>query len=156
MEYPELYLDWIEYLHEKKLYGAWIKDLSQCALLFNGGVHNVFIRQTTLCISGKCTYIDRIINSFDTTDKDLKDVIHSIEINLRWLFFNSKVVWSNVYRDFYTLRHPPITLSRKLSRKLYRSNNKISSCHHPREKEEQPWYDKSYEKNKYNKKAWRK
>ena len=149
MQYPELYLDWIDYLHEKKLYGAWIKDLSQCALVNK----NRMCRQTTLCISGKCTYIDRIINSFNTTDKGLKDVIFSIDIDLDWVIFNSKVVWSKVYRDFYTLRHPPITLSRKLSRKLYRANNKVSSIYYPKEKEEQPWYSKSYEK--YNKKVWR-
>ena len=28
MEYPELYLEWVEYLVDKKLYGAWIKDVS--------------------------------------------------------------------------------------------------------------------------------
>ena len=157
MEYPELYLDWIEYLHEKKLYGAWMKDLSQCALEFNNIRYQINAKPPTICVSGKCTYIDRIINSFDTTDKGLRDVIFSIERDLYWRsFFSSKVVWNKVYRDFYTLRHPPITLSRKLSKKLYRSNNKISSCYHPREKEEQPWYDKSYEKNKYNKKAWKK
>lgn len=151
MEYPKLYLDWIEYLHEKKLYGTWIKDLSQCAIR-----RQVNEKPSTLCISGKCIYIDRIINSFGTTDKGLKNVIDSIEMDLFWAFFKSKVVWSKVYRDFYTLRHPPITLSRRLSKKLYRSNNKIRSCYRLREKEEQPWYDKSYEKNKYNKKAWRK
>lgn len=155
MKYPELYLDWIDYLHEKKIYGAWIKDLSQCALMTKNGVRT-YIKQSTLCISGKCAYIDRIINSFDTTDKGLKDVIHGIEVDLFWVFFNSKAVWSKVYRDFYALRHPPITLSRKLSKKLYRANNKVSSCYHPLTKQEQPWYDKSYEKNKYNKKAWRK
>jgi hypothetical protein len=153
MEYPELYLDWIEYLHEKKLYGAWKNDLSLCAY----GYKSIYSpRRDIFGIIGKSIYIDRIINSFDTTDKGLKDVIFSIDIDLDWVIFNSKVVWSKVYRDFYTLRHPPITLSRKLSRKLYRANNKVSSIYHTREKEEQPWYDKSYEKNKYNKKAWRK
>jgi len=153
MKYPELYLDWIDYLHEKKIYGAWKNDLSLCAYAYKS-IHSP--RRDIFGIIGKSVYIDRIINSFDTTDKGLKDVIHSIEIDLYWVvvFFSSKVVWSKVYRDFYTLRHPPITLSRKLSKKLYRSNNKISSCYHPREKEEQPWYSKSYEK--YNKKVWRK
>jgi hypothetical protein len=28
MKYPELYLEWVEYLIDKKLYGAWIKDVS--------------------------------------------------------------------------------------------------------------------------------
>ena len=155
MEYPELYLDWIEYLHEEKLYGAWKNDLSLCAYGYKS-IHSP--RRDIFGIIGKSVYIDRIINSFDTTDKGLKDVIHSIEIDLYWVvFFKSKVVWSKVYRDFYTLRHPPITLSRKLSKKLYRSNNKISSIYcHQKEKQEQPWYSKNYEKNKYNKKAWRK
>ena len=154
MKYSELYLDWIDYLHEKKLYGAWKNDLSLCAYGYKS-IHSP--RRDIFGIIGKSIYIDRIINSFDTTDKGLTNVIHSIEIDLYWVvvFFNSKVVWSKVYRDFYTLRHPPITLSRKLSKKLYRANNKVSSIYHPREKEEQPWYDKSYEKNKYNKKAWR-
>jgi len=149
MEYPKLYLDWIEYLHEKKLYGAWKNDLSLCAYGYRR------ISSPSFGIIGKSVYIDRIINSFDTTDKGLKDVIHSIEIDLFWVvFFNSKVVWSKVYRDFYTLRHPPITLSRKLSRKLYRANNKVSSIYDTKEKQEQPWYSKSYEK--YNKKVWKK
>jgi len=154
MEYPELYLDWIEYLRKKKIYGAWKNDLSLCAY----GYKSFSIpRRDVFGIIGKSVYIDRTINSFDTTDKGLENVIYSIETDLYWVvFFSSKVVWTKVYRDFYTLRHPPITLSRKLSRKLYRSSNKISSCYHPMEKEEQPWYNKSYEKNKYNKKAWRK
>ena len=157
MEYPELYLDWMEYLHKKKIYGAWKNDLSLCA-----HVSNVFSnsRRNIFGLSGKSNYIDRIINSFGVTnDKSLRNIITTIVCDLDWLadyYSTSKIDWVQIYQNFYTLRHPPITLSRKLSRKLYRSNNKISSCYHPREKEEQPWYDKSYEKNKYNKKAWKK
>lgn len=28
MKYPQTYLDWVEFLLDKKLYGAWIKDVS--------------------------------------------------------------------------------------------------------------------------------
>lgn len=156
MKYPELYLDWIDYLHEKKIYGAWKNDLSLCAYAFK----NISPRLDIFGISGKSNYIDRIINSFGVTnDKGLRNIINIIVCDLKWTvahYSSSKIDWIQIYQIFYTLRHPPITLSRKLSKKLYRSNNKISSCYHLREKEEQPWYDKSYEKNKYNKKAWRK
>ena len=156
MKYPELYLDWIEYLHEEKLYGAWKNDLSLCAYAYTS-----FPRKGEFFgIIGKSVYIDRFINSFyGINDKGLKNIITSIVTDLKWnviYLYSSEINWIQIYQNFYTLRHPPITLSRKLSRKLYRSNNKISSCYYPREKEEQPWYDKSYEKNKYNKKAWRK
>lgn len=157
MKYPELYLDWIDYLHEKKIYGAWKNDLSLCAYTFKNISRP---RRDIFGLSEKSSYIDGIINSFGiTNDKSLRNIITSIVYNLTWTvaYYNSsKLDWLQVYQNFYTLRHPPITLSKKLSKKLYRSNNKISSCYHPREKEEQPWYDKSYEKNKYNKKAWRK
>lgn len=149
MKYPELYLDWIDYLHEKKLYGTWMKDLSLCALVFNNIRYQINAKLPTICVSGKCFYIDRIINSFDTTDKGLGDVIFSIKRDLDWwVSVEPKIDWGKVYRAFYAFRHPPITLSRKLSKKLYRSNNKISSCYSLKGKEEQPWYDKSYEKNR--------
>jgi len=157
MKYPELYLDWIDYLHEKKIYGAWKNDLSLCAYAFE----NISSpRRNIFGLSGKSNYIDRIINSFGIiNDKSLRNIINSIVRDLNWTFAyysSSKINWIQIYEEFYILRHPPIILSRKLSKKLYRSNNKISSCYHLREKEEQPWYDKSYEKNKYDKKAWRK
>lgn len=155
MEYPELYLDWMEYLHEKKIYGAWKNDLSLCAYASNAFSSS---RRNIFGLSGKSNYIDGIINSFGVTnDKSLRNIITVIVRDLNWIadyYSSSKIDWVQIYQNFYTLRHPPTTLSRKLSRKLYRSNNKISSCY--REKEEQPWYDKSYEKNKYSKKAWRK
>ena len=159
MEYPELYLDWIDYLHKEKIYGAWKNDLSLCAYAYTSYII-CSPRQEFFGIIGKSVYIDRFINSFYViNDKNLKDIITSIVTNLKWYVIypnTSKINWIQIYQKFYTLRHPPITLSRKLSKKLYRSNNKISSCYHPREKEEQPWYSKSYEKNKYNKKTWRK
>ena len=157
MKYPELYLDWIDYLHKKKIYAAWKNDLSLCTYgfkYFSSSRRNIF------ALSGKSNYIDRIINSFGVTnDKGLRDIIASIVRDIRWsvAYYNSSNIdWFQIYHDFYILRHPSITLSRKLSRKLYRSVNKISSCYNPRQKEKQPWYDKCYEKNKYNKKAWRK
>lgn len=157
MKYPELYLDWIDYLHEKKIYGAWKNDLSLCAYTFKNISRP---RRDIFGLSEKSSYIDGIINSFGiTNDKSLRNIITSIVYNLTWTvaYYNSsKLDWLQVYQNFYTLRHPPITLSRKLSKKLYRSNNKISSCYRLKEKEEQPWYDKSYEKNKFSKKAWRK
>jgi len=157
MEYPELYLDWIEYLHEKKIYGAWKNDLSLCAYACKNAPNP---RRYIFGLCGKSDYIDTIINSFGVAnDKGLRYIIDSIVRDLKWTiayYSSSKIDWFQIYHNFYTLRHPPITLSRKLSKKLYRANNKISSCYHSREKEEQPWYDKSYEKNKYNKKAWRK
>ena len=157
MKYPELYLDWIDYLHEKKIYGAWKNDLSLCAHAFKNASNP---RRYIFGISGKSNYIDAIINSFGVAnDKNLINIITSIARDLKWTiayYSSSKIDWFKIYQNFYTLRHPPITLSRKLSKKLYRSNNKTSSCYHLREKEEQPWYDKSYEKNKYNKKTWRK
>ena len=43
-----------------------------------------------------------------------------------------------------------------ISEKLYRTTNKVSSGKHYYSCcEDQPWYGKSYEKNKFSKKVWR-
>ena len=59
-------------------------------------------------------------------------------------------------KEFYDKKHPKVVLSRKLSEKLYRTTNKVSSGKHYYSCcENQPWYGKSYEKNKFSKKVWR-
>ena len=68
----------------------------------------------------------------------------------------TSVHWTQVYKEFYDKKHQKVVLSRKLSEKLYRTTNKVSSGKHYYSCcEDQPWYDKSYEKNKFSKKLWR-
>jgi hypothetical protein len=75
--------------------------------------------------------------------------------NIIGMYRITRVNWTQVYEEFYDKKHPKVVLSRKLSKKLYRTTNKVSSGKHTWV-EDQPWYDKSYEKNKFSKKAWRK
>jgi hypothetical protein len=75
--------------------------------------------------------------------------------NLMGMYRITGIHWTQVYKEFYDKKHPKVVLSRKLSKKLYRTTNKVSSGKHTWV-EDQPWYNKSYEKNKFSKKAWRK
>jgi hypothetical protein len=75
--------------------------------------------------------------------------------NLMGMYRITSIHWTQVYKEFYNKKHPKVVLSRKLSKKLYRTTNKVSSGKHIWV-EDQPWYNKSYEKNKFSKKAWRK
>jgi hypothetical protein len=76
--------------------------------------------------------------------------------NLIGMYRITNVRWTQEFKEFYDKKHPKVVLSRKLSKKLYRTTNKVSSGKHYSYCEDQPWYDKSYEKNKFSKKAWRK
>lgn len=68
----------------------------------------------------------------------------------------TSVHWTQVYKEFYDKKHQKVVLPRKLSEKLYRTTNKVSSGKHYYSCcEDQPWYGKSYEKNKFSKKLWR-
>ena len=177
MEYPELYLEWVEYLIDKKLYGAWIKDVStyvthQSELLreqrrfLNGDYFMPHASYTyTLCgyyektiFTAKNVYC--IIDGFNRGEDGAKVTIQYMTLglkNLMRMYRISGVHWTQVYKEFYDKKHPKVVLSRKLSKKLYRTANKVSSGkHYYSYYEDQPWYDKSYEKNKFSKKAWRK
>ena len=178
MEYPELYLEWVEYLVDNKLYGAWIKDVSTYVTHQSEVIReqmrcnadgSYFMPHTyytyTLCgfeektvFTAKNVY--SIINGFNTNEEGAKITIQymaSCLKNLMGMYRISGVHWTQVYKEFYDKKHPKVVLSRTLSKKLYRATNKVtSSKHYCSYYEDQPWYDKSYEKNKFSKKAWRK
>ena len=177
MEYPELYLEWVEYLMDKKLYGAWIKDVStyvthqsdiireQRRCYEDGGYFMPHTSYTyTLCGFNEKTVftaknISSIIYGFDMGEDGAKTTIQYMSLglkNLIGMYRVTSVHWTQVYKEFYDKKHPNVVLSRKLSKKLYRTTNKVSSGKHYSYCEDQPWYNKSYEKNKYSKKAWRK
>ena len=160
MKYPQTYLDWVEFLLEKKLYGAWIKDVSINIPFLSSTYWNPKIGEEKKVFTvNKNQFTNAFIGNFDSSDDSVKDLISMLSMNLKSSiidgFIPTGVHWTQVFKEFYDMRHPKITLSRKLSKKMYRSNNKVSVKHYTySEKEEQPWYSKSYEK--YNKKAWRK
>lgn len=176
MEYPELYLEWVEYLIDKKLYGAWIKDVStyvthQSEILreqrrfLNGGYFMPHTSYTyTLCGYDEKTVftaknICSIIYGFNRGEDGAKATIQYMALglkNLMGMYRITGIHWTQEYKEFYDKKHPKVILSRKLSKKLYRATNKVSSGKHYSYCEDQPWYDKSYEKNKFSKKAWRK
>lgn len=179
MEYPELYLEWVEYLVDKKLYGAWIKDVSTYLTYYvdlwreerhcyeYGGYFMPHTPYTyTLCGYNEKTVfttksINSIIDDFEMGEERAKIAIQAMSNVLKGLigmYRITNVHWTQVYKEFYEKKHPKVVvLSRKLSKKLYRSANKVSSGKHYYSCcEDQPWYDKSYEKNKFSKKAWRK
>ena len=177
MEYPELYLEWVEYLMDKKLYGAWIKDVStyvvhqseilreQMRCYEDGGYFMPHTSYTyTLCgydektvFTAKNVY--SIIDSFNSGENGAKATIFYMSLglkNLIGMYRITSVHWTQEYKEFYDKKHPKVVLSRKLSKKLYRTTNKVSSGKHYSYCEYQPWYDKSYEKNKLSKKVWKK
>ena len=175
MEYPELYLEWVEYLIDKKLYGAWIKDVStyvtnQSEILreqrcfLNGSYFPHTSYTYTLCgFEGKTVFTAKnvycIIDGFNMGEDGAKFTIQYMAVgllNLIGMYRISGVHWTKIYKEFYDKKHPKVVLSRKLSKKLYRTTNKVSSGKHYSYCEDQPWYDKSYEKNKFSKKSWRK
>lgn len=177
MEYPDLYLEWVEYLIDKKLYGAWIKDVSTYVthksemfreqMRFLNGDN--FIPPHTSYTYTLCGYNEKtvftaknvgsIIDGFDRGESVAKATIQYMTLglkNLMGMYRITGIHWTQEYKEFYDKKHPKVVLSRKLSKKLYRTTNKVSSGKHYSYCEDQPWYDKSYEKNKFSKKAWRK
>ena len=82
MEYPELYLEWVEYLVDKKLYGAWIKDVSTYVTHQDG---SYFMPHTyTLCgfeektvFTAKNVY--SIIDGFNTNEEGVKITIRYMD-----------------------------------------------------------------------------
>jgi hypothetical protein len=159
MEYTELYKNWVKYLVSKKLYNKWMQDIKMIVDYGNtfSWIYNSFIsegKKRKLVIEKGSS----IINSFVGCENEMSFniQIHNImyyKRNLANYGYNpSNVVWYTIWDEFYKKLHPPI-LSTKLSRRINRANNKPRSSKY-REKVEQPWYDKSYEK--YNRKAWRK
>jgi hypothetical protein len=178
MEYPELYLEWVKYLIDKKLYGAWIKDVStyvthQSEILreqrrcYEDGDY-YFMPHTsytyTLCGYNEMTVftaknVSSIIYGFNRGEDGAEATIQYMALglkNLMGMYRITGIHWTQVYKEFYDKKHPKVILSRKLSKKLYRTTNKVSSGKHYSYCEDQPWYHKSYEKNKFSKKAWRK
>lgn len=177
MEYPELYLEWVKYLIDKKLYGAWIKDVStyvthqseileQMRGFLNGGyfMPHTSYTHTLCCYDEKTVFTAKnvysIINGFNRGKDGAKATILYMAIGLEKLMGMYRITsidWTQEYKEFYEKKHPKVVLSRKLSKKLYRATNKVSSGkHYCSYYEDQPWYNKSYEKNKFSKKAWRK
>lgn len=180
-EYPESYLEWVEYLIGKKIYGAWIKDVStyithqldirreETRCKVEGGyfmpynfatilTYNTFGYQQKSVFVAKNIYgiIDGFISGEARVEFNMRCIANCLN-DLVGIYRISGINWCKTYKEFCNEKHPKIELSRKLSRKLYRTNNKISSGKHTLAEEQyHVWYDKSYEKNKFSKKAWRK
>lgn len=178
MEYPKSYLNWIEYLIKKKLYGSWIKDVVTYAEsdidqkrefekrryepVYDGGWTVSFSYSFTRLSENQKSYyignkekVNEFIQLFSHSDGVIKSCISSLTFSLGSMSFRYKtsgIHWTKVYKE-YSDRHNP-KLSKGLSRKLSRTTNKDMWAYGYKEKVEQPWYSKSYEK--YNKKAWRK
>lgn len=72
--------------------------------------------------------------------------------SIRHKYRISGIYWYKIYEE-YREKFNPI-LSKGLTRKLNRSNSRESWSGGYKEKVDQPWYSKSYEK--YNRKAWKK
>lgn len=148
-EYTELYLKWIRYLKEKKIYGCWIKDVSffYCKL---SDYNNIFLfRNDSFAIYTNAKKISDTM--FNTSNRrNFKEAIRKLNLDLKFYnLFPSKVNWLAIFKEFEN--NIPQPLSKKLSRKIYRSTNKMPKTYRP--KEEQIWYNKSYEK--YNTHRWK-
>ena len=180
MDYPKLYIDWINYLRKRKLYGAWIKDIvtyveygidlvrwkqeyesmHQGSWFFRFSSQYAYTDATVdysnlkSCCLGNKKSINGIISNFSMGTNYMKVFMSSMRYTINSICHKyrvSNVHWNDIYEQFMDDREPK--LSRGLSRKLTRATNKERSYRY-KEKVEQPWYSKSYEK--YNRKAWRK
>ena len=174
MDCPILYVRWVNYLKKKNLYGSWIKDVStyleSCSdpsILYEpirdvgGGWWFNFNPRITYeevslksCFLSSKKSIEKIISTF-SFGKDsamvLMNLLSSTKSRFSYRYKFSKVSWPRRFEEYIESTSP--TLSLGLSRKLTRAMNKERSYRY-KEKVEQPWYSKSYEK--YNRKAWRK
>ena len=173
MNYPILYIRWVNYLKKKNLYGAWIKDVSTYLessseplrpyepirdlgggwwFNFDPTITREEVSLKSCFLSSKKS-IENIISTF-SFGKDsaivLMNLLSSTK-NRSYRYKFSKISWPRTFEEYIEATSP--TLSIGLSRKLTRATNKSVSYKY-REKVEQPWYSKSYEK--YNRKAWRK
>ena len=91
--------------------------------------------------------------------KGSNNIINSCLISLTYSLNSIKhkyrisgIYWNRIYEE-YREKFNPI-LSKGLTRRLNRSNSRESWSGGYKEKVDQPWYSKSYEK--YNRKAWKK
>lgn len=166
-EYGTLYKNWIKFLIKKKLYGIWMKDVAMMSNymlrknIFERTCSNIWYLddykvELTLNTNNQCCFMLDIIKC-DNTNNFINYIGTLSTFKLIHPFYGdkmSKTSWRNIYNEFEKL-NTSSALSKKLSRKIYRANNKVlSNKWHYREKEIQPWYNKSYEK--YNKNLWRK
>ena len=105
------------------------------------------------CLGNKKS-INGIISNFSMGSTYIGVFMSSMRYTINSICYKcrvSNVHWNDIYGQFVEEREPK--LSRGLSRKLTRATNKTVNYKY-KEKVEQPWYSKSYEK--YNRKAWRK
>ena len=121
------YKDWIAYLKQHNLYGAWIFELTN---LYSGVNYNSFIRR------------DRLIFPTDTYDKlisSIRWIIAAKRGHLVWLGRKyTNVKWGKVLSDYVGKESINLNKRRckaKTKEKIYK------------EKVEQPWFNKSYERN---------
>lgn len=144
----KLYKKWIKYLSYQKLYTNWMLDVKSF-VEYNSWYNIGFI-------TPKNPFSDTFIECEDITTfkfciTNLTIVKHLL--NPRWHKL-SDTNWNKIFLDFKKKTNSEI-LSKTLSRKISRANSKKRERNY-REKVDQPWYDKSYEKNKYSKKSWKK
>lgn len=162
------YKEWIRYLIKKKWYGTWMRDLAILTnyLNVNGSdyqygacYYRSGVNYNTLMLP-KCTikhFLPLVYYIIQCESKlDMKCWLNQVsnikKFHIYGFGYLSTVNWRHEYDEFEKL-NTSNALSKKLSRKIYRTNNKVSSGR-IKEKQIQPWYSKSYEK--YNKNLWRK
>lgn len=183
MEYSKLYLDWVIFLKKNNLYGLWIRDIVVYIestidvarrkqeefykpyepLRREGNMFWFTWKDDSLYsnmedaksyLLGSKQKINELIRDFSRGSDYVKILVSAIRCTLNSLSHEYKVSsvhWGQIYEQFINRTRPKLSVG--LSRKLTRTNNKTVTYKY-KEKVEQPWYNKSYEK--YNRKAWRK
>ena len=143
MNISALYIEWMRYLKNKKLFGAWMKDVSKYESMLRTPLFSDFSYK-----SKSFYFFDEIdmVKNFNCKTNARYLVKHLADI-VKFGIFNifSPIKWEQEYELFINIKHNPL-LSSKLSRKLSRANGKRSNCLKTSKREEQPWYNKSYEK----------
>lgn len=176
---PYHYKEWVKYLKSKKIYGAWIHDISTHAeYCYNIGriainnsswscaewswdietssYTNVASKPTRIYLTSNHGAVNEIANIFTDSKEHICARLSYLNTYLRmasYSFKTSNINWRITYDDFLEYNHPK--LSTKLSRKLTRATNigtkgkKSNNLDYKEIREK-----KEYEK--YIRRAWRK
>lgn len=151
-EYPQLYLDWVEYLIDRKLYGAWIKDISTYAEFMRAYSYYIWYsspqkNDRKSVFTSNLYYIKMLISDFNiayVVQEKINNIVENLCTASVYGFEITGCNWRLIYKSFYEKMYLSPKLSTKLSRKMYRKNHKISSGY--KCKVVQPWHNKNYEK----------
>ena len=161
MENGIIYKQWIRYIKEKKLYGRYIFEIGnymrsvekreevRTAYTFKP-IDFYFVYHTSLNkMELESCFIRKNVKYTEKRNFEMLFINISYDSNLHRL---NAYNWYSVFRKFIDLNKAN-PIGTRLSRKITRANNKVTS-YRSKQENEAKWYDKFYDKQPIN--NWRK